>query len=180
MGNIENKTPRKRGRASNKSNDEFVVSTLEECLENGFTVAAACEAASIDQSSYYLYARTNKVFADRIELAILKCKLKVKDRIIERTKKAQEYVDDVFAGRRFKIKRSVTFDANGNIQSVIETKETLLPDKWILEKYLPVDIKPEETQEQITVNVNFSDDAPIDTSSENENTMNYSENDDNL
>ena len=176
---MDAKKPRKRGRASNKSNDEFIVSTLEECLENGFTIAAACEAASINQSSYYGYARNNKVFADRIEAAIYRYRLQVKNRIIERTKKAQEYVDDVFAGRRVKTKRSVTFDANGDIQSVTETSETIIPDKWILEKYLPIDIKPEETQEQITVNVNFNDDEPIDTSSENENTMNYSEDDDN-
>jgi hypothetical protein len=165
----------KRGRGVPKKYTQFIEDTLTECFENGFTMNPACEAAGITYQTYNRYIKDDKDFAQRMDDAQMIYKLAVKKRVIDRVDKIQEYVDELLALQVKSIKTITKTDSSGKLLETITTEEILHPAKWLIERYLPVDIKPEETNEEIVVNVNFNDDSTIDIAIENDD--NYIEED---
>lgn len=139
--------------------DDFLVQTLVECFENGFTDLAACEAANIVYTSLTNICAADPAIADKVNAAKFKYRQEVKLRVISRTKLAQQYIDDVLAGKVRSRKTVTKTVEDGAIAEIVETEELVLPDRWILERYLPVDVKPEETTEEIVVRVDFGDDS---------------------
>jgi hypothetical protein len=155
--------PKKRVGAPKKYlKDPFIQATLIECFENGFTLIRAAEAAGIDYLSYNKWVKEDAEFAARMQAAQMVYKQAVKERVIARVKKLQEHVDDLIFGRCKTTKTTITRDNDDKIMMVVTVEETEHPPKWLIERYLPVDIEPEEAQENITLTVNFSDDSPVD------------------
>jgi hypothetical protein len=128
-------------------------------LADGYSVQACCEAAGITNTTYQKYRNTRPEFKQATLDAKASYHRSLAERFKRRSQLAQDYVDRMLAERLFNKTKVTRTDGGGYIIETIETEEQVEPQRWILERYLPLEMKVEEITEEIVVKVDFGDDS---------------------
>jgi hypothetical protein len=139
-----------------------------EMLADGYSVQACCEAAGITNTTYQNYRNTIPEFKQATLDAKASYHRSLAERFKRRSKMSQDYVDRMLAEKLFTKTKITKTDGGGYLIETIETETQVEPQRWILERYLPLEMKVEEITEEIIVKVDFGDDAAPNMDGDNE------------
>jgi len=151
-----------------------------EMLADGYSVQACCEAAGITNTTYNRYRKERPEFKQATLDAKASYHRSLAERFKRRSSLAQDYVDRMLAEKLFSKTKVTKTDGGGYLIETIETETQVEPQRWILERYLPLEMKCEEITEEIVVKVDFGDDsAPnMDIDKDEDDDLDFDEDDD--
>ncbi|BAU12872.1 hypothetical protein LEP3755_34050 [Leptolyngbya sp. NIES-3755] len=138
---------KRRGRNS-KCTPELIERFCKVLLETG-SIKDSCEACGIDTSTYWRWREKDVNFHSSIETALAERLNRASKPIWNRREVAESYVDDVLAGRKFRIKRRQVLSKSGEIIDLVD-EEQVIPSDALLERVLGARQEESNTSFQVS------------------------------
>jgi hypothetical protein len=152
-------TKKKRKTRSIFNNPEIMRSLIE-CFEMGLNIVQSCEASGISVSTYKNNMDREPEFKRLMVEAQTKYRNDCRKRVLSRMRNANAIVDSLLGQNLKSTKITTRKNGDGDVLDETKVEEVVLPDRWLIERYLIKEIE-DTTTEEIVVRVNFNDSAPI-------------------